>query len=101
MYLYTLSLQVLIGNREWMSLNSVERKEATEKKMKEFEGQGKTVVMVAVDGKYESTLPPLPGLQATDKASPPQKKKKNMCKKKIISSLSFFLTHTCTCTQEF
>ena len=43
-------VQVLIGNREWMSLNGVEVVESVEGLTQDSERQGKTVVLVAIDG---------------------------------------------------
>ena len=44
-------LQVLIGNREWMSQNGLRVEQLMEDKIKEFEEKGNTVILVAVDGK--------------------------------------------------
>ena len=44
-------IQVLIGNREWMTVNGVQLLESVEGGVCEYEEQGKTVVLVAVDGK--------------------------------------------------
>ena len=43
-------MQVLIGNREWMSLNGVAVTGEMEEKMQSFEEHGQTVVLTAVDG---------------------------------------------------
>ena len=42
---------MLIGNREWMSVNGVELVEGVESEMCDYKEQGKTVVLVAIDGK--------------------------------------------------
>ena len=44
-------LQVLIGNREWMTLNDVNmEREVIEEKIKGFEDRGNTIILVAIDG---------------------------------------------------
>ena len=48
----SLHLQVLIGNRGWMSQNGVEIVGDMEKDIQGFEEHGQTVVMVAIDGEY-------------------------------------------------
>ena len=43
-------MQVLIGNREWMSLNGVGVTREMEEQLQSFEEHGQTVVLTAVDG---------------------------------------------------
>lgn len=45
-----LVLQVLIGNREWMSINHVPVKEVVEEQVKHLEELGNTLIFVAIDG---------------------------------------------------
>ena len=49
-FLLLLTTQVLIGNREWMSLNGVAVTSKMEEQMQSFEEHGQTVVLTAVDG---------------------------------------------------
>ncbi len=42
--------QVLIGNRDWLSMNGIEVVNSVEEELCQYEEQGKTVVFVAVDG---------------------------------------------------
>ena len=45
---------MLIGNREWMSVNCVEVVEGVEGEVQESERQGKTVVLISIDGELQS-----------------------------------------------
>jgi len=47
----SLSGQVLLGNREWMSLNGVTMPGEIEQQIRNFEEHGQTVVLAAVDGR--------------------------------------------------
>ena len=43
-------VQVIIGNREWMATNGVCVSDQVDHEIKNFEEQGKTVILVAADG---------------------------------------------------
>ncbi len=45
-------MQVLIGNREWMNVNGVDVVSGMEDMIQDWENQGRTVILVSVDGKF-------------------------------------------------
>ncbi len=51
-----IGVQVLIGNREWMSVNGIDVVMGMEDKIQVWETQGRTVVLVSVDGELSWTF---------------------------------------------
>ena len=49
-------IQVLIGNREWMNVNGVDVVSGVEDATQNWERQGKTVILVSVDGELNQAF---------------------------------------------
>ncbi len=49
-------IQVLIGNREWMNVNGVDVVSGVEDVIQDWERQGRTVILVSVDGEFDHTF---------------------------------------------